>query len=242
MIRIGHRGAAGWEPQNTRLSFEKAITLGCDFIETDVHLCKTGELILCHDARIDATSNGTGLIAEMSLDELQRYDFGKGQTVMHLEQLLDLAIDRIGLNIELKGPGSGTATAGVLKKELVDPSGWWHNHLMVTSFNHRELRAFQNALPSVPAGALIKAVLLDTAAYLDQLDVSFLVTSVEFIDKDLVGEVHATGRDVYVYTVDDPADIARMQHLGADGLIGNFPDRFPLPEPHLRRSPYQRVH
>jgi glycerophosphoryl diester phosphodiesterase len=225
MVRIAHRGASGWEPQNTRLAFEKAIELGCDLIETDVHVCRSGELVLCHDARIDSTSNGTGFIAHMSLEELKQYDFGKGERIMCLEDLLELAETRVGVNIELKSPGSGRSCAHVLKQAVQD-SLWWSDHAAVTSFNHRELAAFHALLPDIRTGALIKSILLDTVSYLHQLDASFLVSSIEFIDKQLVDEVHASDRDVYVYTVNDPVDIERMQSLGVDGLIGNYPDRF----------------
>jgi glycerophosphoryl diester phosphodiesterase len=226
MLRIAHRGASGWEPQNTRLSFEKAIELGSDFIETDVHLCRTGELVLCHDARIDSSSNGSGFISEMSFDQLLQFDFGKKQRILRLEDLLEIAEGRCGVNIELKSIGTGRATAEAAA-ETIQNSPWWEDHLVVTSFQHRELREFQKVLPSIRTGALIKSILLDTAAYLEQMGVSFLVTSIEFIDQDLVDEVHATGREVYVYTVNDLVDIERMQHLGVDGLIGNYPDRFP---------------
>ena len=225
MVRIAHRGASGWEPQNTRLAFEKAIELGCDLIETDVHVCRSGELVLCHDARIDSTSNGTGLIADMDLEELKQYDFGKGQSIMCLDDLLDLAEGRVGVNIELKSTGSGLSCARVLK-QAEQVSSWWADHAVVTSFNHRELTAFHRELPDIRFGALIKSILLDTVSYLHQLDASFLVSSIEFIDKQLVDEVHASDRDVYVYTVNDPVDIERMQSLGVDGLIGNYPDRF----------------
>lgn len=225
MVRIAHRGASGWEPQNTRLAFEKAIELGCDLIETDVHVCASGELVLCHDARIDSTSTGSGFISHMTLDQLKRFDFGKGEKIMRLEDLLQLAEGRVGVNIELKSPGSGKACSRVLK-QAVKISSWWEDHAAVTSFNHRELSAFHRELPDIRAGALIKSILLDTVSYLHQLDASFLVTSIEFVNSQLVDEVHASNRDVYVYTVNDPADIERMQSLGVDGLIGNYPDRF----------------
>jgi glycerophosphoryl diester phosphodiesterase len=144
---------------------------------------------------------------------------------MCLEDLLELAETRVGVNIELKSPGSGRSCAHVLKQAVQD-SLWWSDHAAVTSFNHRELAAFHALLPDIRTGALIKSILLDTVSYLHQLDASFLVSSIEFIDKQLVDEVHASDRDVYVYTVNDPVDIERMQSLGVDGLIGNYPDRF----------------
>ena len=64
MVIIGHRGASGYEPENTLRSFAKAIELGVDMIEFDVHVCASGELVIIHDDTVDATTNGSGLVAE----------------------------------------------------------------------------------------------------------------------------------------------------------------------------------
>ena len=224
MICIGHRGAAGSAPQNTRISFTNAIESGCDYIETDVHLCKSGEAVLCHDARIDSTSNGSGEIAELSLTELRSFDFGRGQRIMTLTELLDLCAGKIRLNLELKSEGSGAYTARLLGRQF-QANAWKPEDILVTSFNHRELRHFQSAAPQVPTGALIKAVLVDEAAYVDSLGCSVLVSSLEFINAQLVSDLHALGKQVFVYTVNEPEDITRMGRIGVDGIISNFPER-----------------
>ncbi len=224
MLRIGHRGAAGWEPQNTRLSFEKAIELECDVIETDLHICRSGELVLCHNAKIDPTSNGTGFIRDMTLTELKRYDFGKGEQILSLDDLLKLAKGRVSLNLELKSSGSGIAAAALLRR-AIETHEWDPADFLITSFIHPEVVSFHKLLPQVQVGVLIKAVLLDTAAYLDRLDVSVLVSSIEFIDQKLVDEVHTARKSVYVYTADDSDEIAYLNDIGVDGIISNFPDR-----------------
>lgn len=224
MVRIGHRGAAGWEPQNTISSFKKAIALDCDVIETDLHVCRSGEIVLCHDARIDKSSDGAGLIADLTLDELKSFDFGKGERIVQLEELLALAEGRVRLNLELKSDGSGIAAASVIE-ETIRRTSWNAEDFLITSFNHPELVMFHAELPSVPVGALIKSVLIDTVSYLDQLDVSVLVTSLEFINQSLVDDVHDSDRSVFVYTVNEPHDIDRMYELGVDGIISNYPDR-----------------
>jgi glycerophosphoryl diester phosphodiesterase len=224
MLKIGHRGAAGWEPQNTMSSFRKAVELGCDYIETDIHLCRSGELVLIHDARIDAVSDGSGLVGDMSLAELRAFDFGKGQTLVTLEELFQEVSGRARLNLELKGPDTGAAAAESVQKELAKGT-WREEELLVTSFRHSELDRFHQLLPSVPIGVLIKAVLLDTTGYLKRFSPSFLVTSHEFLQKMLVDEVHEAGYRLLIYTVDHPGDIERMYRLGVDGIISNFPDR-----------------
>ena len=66
-MTIGHRGAKGHEPENTIASFEKAIKLGCDYVELDVHLADE-ELFVIHDSSVDRTTNGSGKIAELTHD------------------------------------------------------------------------------------------------------------------------------------------------------------------------------
>lgn len=226
MIRIGHRGAAGWEPQNTELSFKKAIDLKCDFIETDLHICKSGEIVLFHDARIDSFTNGSGYISELSITELKKFDFGKGQSIVQLEDLLKLAEGKVKLNLELKSRGTGIAAAEILKKTLNETS-WKASDFCVSSFNHPELLTFHERLPDVPVGLLIKSILMNTTEYMDSLNIDLLVSSLEFLTPELVEEIHEAGKRVFVYTVNYEEDITEMISLKVDGIVSNFPERIP---------------
>jgi len=80
-LRIGHRGACGHAPENTLRSIAQAVALGCDLIEVDVQRTKDGHLVLIHDARVDRTTNGKGLVAEMNLEDLRKFDAGGGQKI-----------------------------------------------------------------------------------------------------------------------------------------------------------------
>ena len=92
MIRIGHRGAMGYAPENTLVSFEKALDLKVDMVELDVQLCKTGELVVIHDLTVNRTTNGEGDVAKLTLQELKCLDAGKGQQIPLLEEVLDLKL------------------------------------------------------------------------------------------------------------------------------------------------------
>ena len=74
----GHRGFSGKYPENTMLAFKKAIEIGCDGIELDVHLTKDNELVIIHDEDIKRTANGQGLVRDMTLEELRKFDFSAG--------------------------------------------------------------------------------------------------------------------------------------------------------------------
>lgn len=107
MKKLAHRGYSAHYPENTMLAFSKAIERGFDGIETDVHLTKDGNLVLCHDEKINRTSNGKGYIKDMTLEQLRAYSFNNGmkydERIPLLEELLLLIKDKdILLNIELK--------------------------------------------------------------------------------------------------------------------------------------------
>lgn len=225
MQRIGHRGAAGWEPQNTELSFLKAIDLDCDMIETDVHLCATGELVLAHDPWVSGLgTEQSSIIRTTGLQELRQHDLGRAQHMMLLEELLDLAEGRIALDIELKAPGTGAAVAAVLKQRL-QSHRFEASALLVTSFIHRELITFKQLLPEVRIGILLKAALIDPAAYIEKLDAAVLVSSSSFLDRQTVEELQRSGKQVFVYTPNSREEISRFTSMGVDGIISDHPER-----------------
>src|SRR6185295_178724 len=88
---VGHRGAMGYCPENTLASFARALELGADWIELDVHLSRDGELIVIHDEALDRTTNGHGLVQDHTLAELKQLDAGSGARLLTLGELLDWA-------------------------------------------------------------------------------------------------------------------------------------------------------
>jgi glycerophosphoryl diester phosphodiesterase len=105
VLRIGHRGAAGYAPENTLASIEKAISFGLDFVEVDVQRTNDGHLVILHDDRVDRTTNGTGLLSEMPLLAVRKLDAGAGQAIPTLGDVLKIANGRIGLILEIKVQG-----------------------------------------------------------------------------------------------------------------------------------------
>lgn len=105
MLRIGHRGAAGYEPENTLRSIERAITHCVDFVEFDVQRTRDGYLVLLHDKRVDRTGNESGYLADLSLAEVRKLDAGKGERIPTLQEGLRLTSGRVGLMLEIITPG-----------------------------------------------------------------------------------------------------------------------------------------
>ena len=224
ILKIGHRGAMGYEPENTLLSFKKAIDFGADAIELDVYVCKTGQLVVIHDDKVDRTTSGKGYVIEKSFDELKILDAGKRQKIPKLEEVLDLVANKIIVNIELKGADTAKPVAEVIKKYLQEKN-WNAENFIVSSFNHIELKEFKKIMPNIKIGALIVGIPENYSEFAEKLGAYCVNLSIEFINQEFVDDAHKRNLKVFVYTVNDLDDINKMKLLGVDGIFSNFPDR-----------------
>ena len=224
ILKIGHRGAMGYEPENTLLSFKKAIDFGADAIELDVYVCKTGQLVVIHDDKVDRTTSGKGYVIEKSFDELKILDAGKRQKIPKLEEVLDLVANKIIVNIELKGADTAKPVAEVIKKYLQEKN-WNAENFIVSSFNHIELKEFKKIMPNIKIGALIVGIPENYSEFAEKLGTYCVNLSIEFINQEFVDDAHKRNLKVFVYTVNDLDDINKMKLLGVDGIFSNFPDR-----------------
>ena len=112
VANVAHRGASGNYPENTLIAFQKALEIGVDEIELDLYLTKDDHLIVMHDSTVDRTTDGTGVIAELTLTEIRALDAGRvfgerfrGERVPTWEEALDLVQGKVGLNVHLKEGG-----------------------------------------------------------------------------------------------------------------------------------------
>ncbi len=220
---IGHRGARGHAPENTLLSLDTAIRLGADWVEFDVQH-HDGELWLMHDLTLDRTTNGRGPLSAQPAGVLRSLDAGGGECIPTLPAALDLIAERVGVNIELKTwNGCAAAVATCLREYLA--AGWPAERLLVSSFHLPELWEFKQLLPDVPLGVLYCGVPLDWAGAAVELGARALNISAEFVDPRLLADAHARGLQLYVYTVNDAAELRQLHALGVDGVFTDFPDR-----------------
>ena len=224
MLRIGHRGAMGYAPENTLASFAKALELGVEGIELDVHLCRSGEPVVIHDSRVDRTTNGRGKVREMTLRELKELDAGQGEHLLTLEEVLNFVDHRLLIDIELKSEGVGDPVAFTIS-QFIDSRGWKPEHFMITSFDHHELVRCHSLIPRIPFGPLLAAKPLDYARMAQDMKADGIMPFFEFLDNKFVQDAHQRGLKVITWTVDRPDDIKRVMELGVDGIISNYPDR-----------------
>ncbi|OGN03826.1 MAG: hypothetical protein A2655_01015 [Candidatus Yanofskybacteria bacterium RIFCSPHIGHO2_01_FULL_43_42] len=222
-LKIGHRGAMGYEPENTLGSFQTAIKLGVDMIELDVHLCKSGELVVIHNEKVDRTTNGKGFIADMTLAELKKLDAGRGQLIPTLEEVLDEVNRRVSVNIELKGIGTAMPVAGLIDKYV--SGGWDRNLFLVSSFNVSELKDFREKDGKSRIGIIFDKKSGDLFGLVDKLGAYSIHPNTKLVTPDLIEEAHKKGLRVFVWTVNFPDDIRRLIKIGVDGIFSDFPDR-----------------
>jgi glycerophosphoryl diester phosphodiesterase len=218
IIRIGHRGAAGNEPENTLRSFQRALDTGVDLIELDVQQTKDGHLVVLHDKRVDRTTNGKGDISEMSLAEAKGLDAGKGEKIPLLKEVLQLIYGkRTGLMVEIKSPG--------IAAQVVEEVSGFSGTILFASFLHAEVLAVRKLLPDAQTLALIEAIPVQPTAFAKDAGVTHVGISIESISREFVDALQTEGYKVFVYTANDLRDIDWLKSLEVDGIISNYPER-----------------
>lgn len=157
---IAHRGASAIAPENTIAAFLAAQRLGTDGIETDVQLTREGKLVMHHNYTIDANSNGSGRISDMSLEEIRRFDFGSwkgpefaGEKIPTLDECLAVTSPFRVINIELKAPMNRSIPYVQPVADAIAASGL-QEKIIVSAFDHTLLREMKQYLPSLRVGAL----------------------------------------------------------------------------------------
>ena len=223
-IKIGHRGAAGYEPENTLKSFAKALELKCDAVEFDVHLAASGEPVVIHDDTLERTTDGKGEVSGTTLAELKKLNAGQGERIPTLEEVLDLVNRKAIANIELKGAGVLKPVAKIIET-YVASRGWSYADFMVSSFNHLDLWQLKELLPEVKTGALIAAAAPGLCGFAKELKSYSINLPSDCVTKELVDEAHQGEIKVFVFTVDEPDEIQRIKALGVDGIFSDYPDR-----------------
>ena len=219
MLKIGHRGAAGHAPENTLASLGKGIDLGVDAVEFDVQRTGDDALVLFHDRRVDRVTNGQGVIGELKLSELRKFDAGHGQHIPLLEEALKAINGRVGAMIEIKIEGIATQVCRVV--ESVRFSG----PTIYASFFHKELVEVRRVLQSAQTLALFEGVPVNPMPLITDSQATHAGIALDCLTQAFVNILQSQKIKVFVYTVDDPIDIQWVKSLGVDGIISNFPER-----------------
>ncbi len=224
MLKIGHRGAKAHSPENTLASFQKAVDMGVGGIELDVHACATGELVVIHDFTVDRTTNGSGEVHKMTLDELQTLVVEGGHAIPTLDEVMALCKNRCKVNIEMKGRHTALPLNACLER-YIDKGGWRYEDIIVSSFQREELEEMSRLNPDVPLGILTQASMKEAWDWAEAFNAKAIHPHFSLLTESNVRKAQEAGYKIYTWTVNDPEDIARVKNYGVDGIISDYPER-----------------
>lgn len=241
-LLIAHRGGAGLAPENTLEAFESAVyRWGADMLEMDVRLTKDGEVVVIHDETVDRTTDGSGAVAEMTLEELQELDAGfrfvdeaggspfrgRGVRIPRFEDVLN-AFPSIRINVETK---DGASAPGLV--DLILRHGAQERVLVAAEYerNRRAVKGYPG-----PWGAsrsdIVRFLALTHLPWghrfnlkCDALQVPEAFKGIPILTPAFIQEAHRRNLPIHVWTIDEPTDMKRLLEMGVDGVQTDRPDR-----------------
>jgi len=216
-LRIGHRGARAYEPENTLRSFRRALELGVNAIEFDVRRTKDGELVVIHDNKVDRTTDGKGLVNELTLKEIKELNTEKGEKIPTLEEALDFLDRKVKLLIELKETGFEDKVLEVIKSKGLE------DNVIIISFHEEALKRIRELSDKIETGLIyvkhknpIKAAL--------SLKAQYLLPLYRFTHSTLIKKAHENGLKVIVWTINTLEEAQEYARKGVDGIASDKPD------------------
>ena len=228
---FAHRGFSGKYPENTMLAFRKAIEVGVDGIELDVHLTKDGQLVIIHDETTDRTCGVSGKVGRMTLEELRQLDASylwRGQLepnpIPTLREYCQL-VEKLPLvtNIELKTnvneyPGIEAKVLEMIREFHLE------DRVIISSFNHFSILRMRELAPDLKYGLLSESWVVGAGKYVHDLGIPCYHPIHGNLTPELTAELKEYGLEINTFTVNTEEDVRRLAALGIDAVIGNYPD------------------
>lgn len=232
-LNIAHRGFSGLYPENTMKAFIEAVEIGCDGIETDLHMTKDGVIVLCHDEKIDRTTNGTGFISNYTYKELCNFDAGvkygkqfKGERIPSIDEFLNYVKNKnLLINFELK---NNIIFYEGLEKKVIEKVYEFNmeQNVIISSFNHYSMIGIKQIDSKIKTGLLCQAILYKVDEYVELVGADAIHPFYPTVmDKNIVADIKKKGLRINAYTVNEESHMKRLIELGIDGIITNYPDR-----------------
>jgi glycerophosphoryl diester phosphodiesterase len=221
---FAHRGFSARYPENTMLSFQKAIETGCDGIELDIHLSRDGKIVVIHDETVNRTTNGKGFVKDADYAELRALDAGKGEHIPTIEEYFDL-VDKYPLltNIELKNSvfwyeGMEEKIIGMIRERGIE------ERIIFSSFNHFSILKCKKLAPEIRCGFLVWSWIIDVGAYTKKHGIEGIHPEYCSLTGEAVREIQSNGVAINAYTVDDRETMERLISLGVYSIITDDPE------------------
>lgn len=233
-IWIAHRGASGIAPENTVVAFKKAIEIGVDAVELDLHGTADGEVVVIHDASLDRTTDHQGPVNQTALETIKRADAGgwfaaefAGEPVPTLTEALECITEKTAAVLEIKDPMiAETVVAKVRETQTL-------NLTVIISFHTAVLQTVRALEPRIPTGWLIgsdndQVCPEQLCQQLRELGCSLLNVNHKLITAEFAYEIRRRGVALWCWTVDGIARMREMKAFGVQGITSNYPERFAI--------------
>ncbi|GAA0178514.1 glycerophosphodiester phosphodiesterase family protein [Clostridium sediminicola] len=232
---IAHRGASYAAPENTIAAIRTAQEMGADAIEIDVHLSKDGHVVVIHDLVLDRTTNGSGLVANYTLEELKELDAGikfskefKGEKIPLLSEVFDfIKNSNMGILIELKGWANHYEGMEDKVVELINKYNF-KDRAIVTSFQKDKILEIKKIDPSIKTGINFFFLGAKPELYVKKVKADAVyIPNFCFNKEKTKGKIKAlkdSGYIVGTFTPDDKKAMMKVIKLGVDDILTNRPD------------------
>lgn len=217
MLIIGHRGACGYEEENTLPSFDLAIAQGCSMVEFDVLVTSDQRIIVHHDDSLKRLTGSNLQIVNSTLEQIKATPTLSGNQIPTLEDTLAHIGNRCEMNIELKGPGTGMLTAEILAKLSIDP-----NQVLISSFYKKELLSFHAVRPDIRLARLYRIIPVN---FRHRLPIYSIHIYHKVCNTALVKTAHKHGLKVHLFTCNTSTDWQKARDQGVDGIFTDIPDQ-----------------
>ncbi|WP_426090353.1 glycerophosphodiester phosphodiesterase [Flavobacterium sp. DSR3-2] len=224
MLKIAHRGAKGYEPENTFVSFQKALDMQVDGIELDVHLSADGEIIVIHDETIDRTTNGKGFVNALSLRELKAFRINGTHEIPTLAAVFDLVNQNCFINIELKSYEVTEKVVSLIEK-YVTKKGWNYDRFLVSSFDWNALQQVAFLNDKIPIGVLTETDLDLALAFAKFIQAKSIHPHFHLLTQENTAKMQQKDLQVFPWTINELEDIKKIKTFNVNGIITDFPNR-----------------
>jgi glycerophosphoryl diester phosphodiesterase len=224
MLKIGHRGAKGYAPENTFVSFQKALDMKVDGIELDVHLSVDGEIIVIHDETIDRTTNGNGFVSALSLRELKAFHIDVNHQIPTLKEVFDLVNQDCFINIELKSYEATEKVVSLIEK-YVTKKGWKYDSFLISSFDWNALQQVAFLNDKIPIGVLTETDLDLALAFAKFIQAKSIHPHFHLLTEENTAKMQEKGLQVFPWTINELEDIQKIKTFNVNGIITDFPNR-----------------
>jgi len=222
VLRIAHKGASNYAPENTLEAFKKAVKLKLDVVEFDVHHTKDGKLVIMHDHNVKRTTDHKGSIHKITLKKLKTFHELNGESVPTLQEVLDILKNRCICKIDIKDNSISEKVLRIIKKNKME------NSVIITSESVSVLKEFKKLSPKIKievGGFKEKRSVQEMIKEVKDIKAEIISPHYSIITKKLVDEAHKNGLEVHVWTVDKPKMMKKMKKLGVDGITSNYADK-----------------